>query len=68
MIDQTTLRMALQNHLALDSKDIEVKVLDSIITLKGAVDSWYQKELAGRIAWKAPGVLYVQNELVIEEE
>ena len=67
-IDETNLKLALQNHLALDSKDIEVEVSDSNITLKGVVDSWYQKELAGRIAWKAPGVVNVHNELVIEEE
>jgi osmotically-inducible protein OsmY len=67
-IDSITLRLALQNHLALDSKDIEIEVSDSKITLKGTVDSWYQKELAGRIAWKAIGVINVYNELLIEEE
>ena len=66
-IDKTTLRLALQNHLGLDSKDIEIEVSDSDITLKGTVDSWYQKEIAGRIAWKTPGVINVHNELVIEE-
>lgn len=66
-IDKTTLSLALQNHLGLDSKDIEIEVSDSDITLKGSVDSWYQKEIAGRIAWKTPGVINVHNELVIEE-
>ena len=66
-IDKTTLRLALQNHLGLDSKDIEIGVSDSDITLKGTVDSLYQKEIAGRIAWKTPGVINVHNELVIEE-
>lgn len=68
IINKTTLKLALQNHLALDSINIEIEVSDSNITLKGTVDSWYQKELAGRIAWKAPGVINVTNELQIEEE
>ena len=66
-IDKTILRLALQNHLGLDSKDIEIEVADSDITLKGTVESWYQKEIAGRIAWKTPGVIIVHNELVIED-
>ncbi|MBB1193942.1 ornithine aminotransferase [Flavobacterium sp. SOK18b] len=66
-IDKTTLRLALENHLALDSKDIEIEVSDSKIILKGTVESWYQKEIAGFIAWKARGVVSVENELLIEE-
>lgn len=66
-IDKTTLRLALENHLALDSKDIEIEVLDSKIILKGTVESWYQKEIAGFIAWKTRGVISVENELLIEE-
>ena len=67
-INRETLKLALQNHLALDSKDIEIEIIAATITLKGTVESWYQKELAGRIAWKAPGVINVDNELLIEEE
>ena len=66
-IDKTTLRLALQNHFGLDSKNIEIEVSDSDIILKGTVDFWYQKEIAGRIAWKTPGVINVNNELVIED-
>nr|WP_315250704.1 BON domain-containing protein [uncultured Flavobacterium sp.] len=66
-IDSTTLKLAIQNHLALDSKNIEIEVSDSKITLKGTVDSWCQKELAERIAWKARGVINIDNELMIEE-
>lgn len=67
-IDKTTLRLALENHLALDSKDIEIEVSDSKIILKGSVESWYQKEIAGFIAWKTRGVVSVENELLIEDE
>jgi osmotically-inducible protein OsmY len=67
-INECTLKLALQNHLALDPNDIEVEVVDANITLKGTVETWFQKELAGRIAWKASGVINVRNELLIEEE
>lgn len=67
-INEFALKLALQNHLALDSKDIDVEVLDTNITLKGTVETWFQKELAGRIAWKASGVINVDNEIVVEEE
>lgn len=67
-IDKTTLRLALENHLALDSKDIEIEVSDSKIILKGTVESGYQKEIAGFIAWKTKGVVSVENELLIEDE
>ena len=67
-IKSTSLRLALENHYALDSKNIEIKVLDSKIILKGTVDSLYQKEIAKQIAWKTPGVLHVIDELIIEEE
>ena len=65
-VDRINLELALQNHLALDTKNLEVEVTDSNITLKGTVDSWYHKELAGRIAWKAQGVINVDNQLLIE--
>ena len=68
VINSTALRLALENHYELDSQNIEIEVLDSEIILKGTVDSWYQKEIAGRIAWKTPGVIHVSNELVMEAE
>ena len=45
---------------------IQVKVSGNNVTLSGTVDSWYQKDEAGRIAWNAPGVLAVNNELHVE--
>ena len=66
-LNKTALENALKSHVALDVSDIIVAVSDCDVTLKGTVDTWYQKELAGRIAWKAPGVVKVNNELEIEE-
>jgi len=46
--------------------DIEVYVSENKVTLAGTVGSLYQKDEAERIAWNAPGVKAVNNELVIE--
>lgn len=58
---------ALRGHAAIDATDIDVAVSGHDLTLSGSVESWYQKELAERIAWKAPGVSKVHNELHVEE-
>jgi osmotically-inducible protein OsmY len=67
-INKSALKIALENHLALDSKYIKIAVLGSIIILKGTVDSCYQKEIAECIAWKTPGVTSIDNDLLIEED
>jgi osmotically-inducible protein OsmY len=36
------------------------------VTLNGIVHSYYQRDEAARIAWNAPGVRAVNNELLIE--
>lgn len=48
--------------------DIKVSVLGTTVTLTGTANSLYQKEEAGRIAWKTPGIWNVKNELEINYE
>jgi osmotically-inducible protein OsmY len=57
---------ALRRNWAVGDKDIKVTVSGHNVTLTGAVGSWYQKDDAGRIAWNAPGVWTVDNEMVVE--
>nr|WP_290930120.1 BON domain-containing protein [Haliscomenobacter sp.] len=45
--------------------DIEVIVSGSNVKLVGRVNSWLQREEAGRIAWNAPGVWSLDNELMV---
>ncbi|MDR6404085.1 MULTISPECIES: BON domain-containing protein [Chryseobacterium] len=48
--------------------DIRVTVLGTTVTLTGTVNSLYQKEEAGRIAWKTRGIWNVKNELEVDYE
>lgn len=64
-IEQKQIESALQRNWSINDEDIDVKVAGTKVTLSGMVNSWYQKDEAGRIAWNAPGVWEVENDLVI---
>lgn len=65
-IERKDIESALRRNWSIRAKDIEVKVLGHKVTLNGTVNSWYQKDEAARIAWNAPGVWTVDNELVVK--
>ncbi|MEP7195939.1 MAG: BON domain-containing protein [Saprospiraceae bacterium] len=64
--EKNDIESALKRNCSIYAKDIEVTVSGHNATLSGNVDSWYQKEEAGRIAFKAPGIWSVDNELTID--
>ena len=65
-LEQRDIESALARNWSLNDRDIRVKVMGTKVILTGTVDSWYQKDTAGRIAWNAPGVFTVENNLVVE--
>jgi osmotically-inducible protein OsmY len=65
-VEQKEIETALQRNWSINAGDIHVKVTGTNVTLSGTVNSWYQKDEAGRIAWNAPGVWTVNNDLVVE--
>ena len=65
-IEQKDVENALSRSWSLDDSDISVSVSGTTVTLSGTVNSWYQKEEAGRIAWKTPGIWHVKNELEVD--
>jgi osmotically-inducible protein OsmY len=67
-IEKYNIETALLRNWSIDDKDIKVEVLGNNVTLNGTVHSLYQKGEAERIAWNAPGVWSVDNELVVEHE
>jgi len=56
---------ALKRHAELDSKQIQVEVLNGRVTLTGQVRSWAERQEAELAAWKAPGVTKVEDELAV---
>lgn len=56
---------AFQRQAQFDAKDIEIRLNDNKVTLKGFVSSWREKEDAARAAWAAPGVCKVENQLLV---
>jgi osmotically-inducible protein OsmY len=56
---------AFKRHATLDAKDIEVKVDESTVILKGKVHSWQERDDAAVAAWAAPGVVHVDNRLAV---
>ncbi len=66
LIEKKNIESALgRNWWSMNNSDIMVKVSGNEVTLTGTVKSWYQKGEAARIAWNAPGVRTVDNELVV---
>ena len=65
-IEKEAIEFALERNWSIDDDDIDVKVSGNNVTLNGTVESLYQKNEAERIAWNAPGVWTVDNELVVE--
>lgn len=66
MLEKDSIERALARNWSTDDDDIDVKVSGHDVKLSGVVHSMYQKDEAGRIAWNAPGVWSVKNELEIE--
>lgn len=66
VVEKADIESALRRNWSINDSDIEVKVSGHRATLTGTVDSWYQKEEAGRITYKAPGVWSVDNELIVD--
>jgi osmotically-inducible protein OsmY len=66
VLEKADIESALGRNWTVSDQDILVEVSGHKATLTGTVDSWYQKDEASRIAWNAPGVRSVQNELLVE--
>jgi osmotically-inducible protein OsmY len=65
VLEKLQVENALARNWAINSQNIKVEVLNNRLKLKGLVQSLYQKEEAGRLAWNAPGVILVENELAV---
>jgi osmotically-inducible protein OsmY len=62
---KAAIERALRRSADLDARFIRVKVVDGLVTLEGAVGSWYARERAQEAAWMAPGVNAVRDMLIV---
>ena len=56
---------ALKRHAELEADAIRVDVIEGKVVLEGNVKAWYERGIAERAAWSAPGVKAVQDNLSI---
>lgn len=66
IVKRNAIEKALSSNAALEDDDIHVLVKDNDVTLSGLVKSLWDKEESERIAWKAPGVWSVSNEIIVD--
>lgn len=64
-IEVEDIEKALKRSWTVDDKHIKVKAVGHKATLTGTVHSWLQKDEATRLAWNAPGIWNVDNELLV---
>jgi osmotically-inducible protein OsmY len=60
------IQKALQRSADLEASRITVQTEGGSVVLSGKVRAWYERDLAERAAWSAPGVTEVQDRLTIE--
>jgi osmotically-inducible protein OsmY len=57
---------ALRRSAELEASRITVETEGGRVILKGRVHAWYERDIAERAAWSAPGVTEVQDRIMIE--
>ncbi|OFZ54633.1 MAG: ornithine aminotransferase [Bacteroidetes bacterium RIFCSPHIGHO2_02_FULL_44_7] len=65
ILEKVAVEQALERSWSIKAHDVKVGVISNKVKLTGHVQSIYQKEEAGRLAWNAPGVCSVDNELAV---
>jgi osmotically-inducible protein OsmY len=48
-----------------DASTIKVEAVGSTVKLTGKVHGWHERQVAERAAWAAPGVMFVEDDIVV---
>jgi osmotically-inducible protein OsmY len=62
---KTKIEKAFKRTAELDARTIDVKTSSGNVTLSGTVRSTAERDEASRVAWSAPGVLTVENRILV---
>jgi osmotically-inducible protein OsmY len=65
-IEKKDIENALIRNWVINREDIKIDVLGNKVLLSGKIESLYQNDEVGRIAWNAQGVEEVENDLAVE--
>jgi osmotically-inducible protein OsmY len=65
-VEKQEIENAISRNWTINDRDIHVAVSGTKVTLTGSVHSLYEKDEAARVAWKAPGVWTVHNDLEVQ--
>jgi osmotically-inducible protein OsmY len=67
-VEQSAVECALERSSSVDDREVDVNVTGNRVKLTGTVHSIYERDEAGRLAWNAPGVYAVENDLLVDSE
>ncbi|MDN3677803.1 BON domain-containing protein [Flavobacterium paronense] len=65
-VKKKAIEKAIYSNAALQHDHIEVTVKNNDVKLSGLVNSFFEKEEAERLAWNAPGIWSVSNEIGVD--
>jgi len=59
------IRTALERYADVEAARIRIETNGNKVTLKGSVNSWTERRIAEQAAWSSPGVISVEDNLLI---
>lgn len=62
---RATLMAAFERNAELEAKGISVTVVDGKVVLGGKVANWRERQEAERAAWSVPGVITVEDRIIV---
>ena len=63
---RNSITKAFKRDASLDADSLSIDTFDGTVTLSGHVDSWVEHDAAVNAAWAAPGVMVVEDDLVVD--
>jgi osmotically-inducible protein OsmY len=62
---QESIKKAFKRNAAVDAEGLQVSTDNGIVTIKGTVGSWTERDEAIAAAWSAPGVTAVRDDMTV---